>query len=83
MLKEGLKLARISYIIARLEWALEVSRLAILKMAPKPQIVRVRKTGPFVQNEKWVAGQNADYYIYINDEKAVAEVLAFPERSLN
>ncbi|MFQ5628316.1 MAG: hypothetical protein ACE5I1_06115 [bacterium] len=83
MFKKGLQFAIISYLIARLEWALEVSKLAIMRLAPKPQIVHVKKNILIDKNEGWVMTDKVDYFMCIDEETGAPNIQALPEKVMN
>jgi len=83
MLKKGLQFAIISYLIARLESALEVSKLAIMRLAPKPQIVHVKKNNLIDKNEGWVMTEKADFFVCIDEEAGTPMIQALPEKVMN
>lgn len=83
MLKRSLHFAIIPYLIARLEWALEVSKLTIMRLAPKPQIVYMKKNSLIEKNEGWVMTEKTDYFVYFDEITAAPAIQALPEKVMN
>ncbi|MCA9741094.1 MAG: hypothetical protein H6695_09555 [Deferribacteres bacterium] len=84
MLKKSLHFALISYLIARLESALEISKLTIMRLAPKPEIVYVRKNRQIDAHNNWVMSEGkADYILGFHQETGTPTVHALPDKVMN
>lgn len=84
MFKKSMHFAMISYLIARLESALEISKLTIMRLAPKPEIVYVRKTKLVDDHDNWVMTEGkADYFLGFHQETGAPTIHALPEKVMN
>ena len=83
MFKKSLVFCAISYLVVRLEWAFEISRLAILRLRPQPQIVEVAKhERPFAEGT-WVMGETQDYFLHYSEQVEAPVLKALPEKIPN
>ena len=83
MLKKSLIFCAISYLVARLEWAFEISRLAILRLRPQPQIVEVAKHERLFADGLWVMGDTRDYFLHYSEQIEAPVLKALPEKIPN
>lgn len=83
MFKKSLRVYLASCLIARLEWALEVSKLAILQFRPPSRIDHVRKTHSPFDDGVWVCTQDKDYYVHLEPGGKNAKIRSLPERVYN
>lgn len=83
MFKKSRRLCAISYLIARLEWALEVSKLTIMNFRPKTRIVEMARTETLHPPECWVMTPAADYFLFIENHSKRPTVKSFPEKVYN
>ena len=83
MLKKSLIFCAMSYLVVRLEWAFEISRLAILRLRPQPQIVEVAKQEKMFADGVWVLGEEQDYFLHYSAQVDAPVLTELPEKIPN
>mgnify|MGYP007073253709 CR=1 FL=1 len=84
MLKKSLHFALMSYLIARLESALEISKLTIMRLAPKPEIVYVRKNKLTDNHDNWVMTEkDSDCVLGFHRQTGAPTIRVLPEKVMN
>jgi len=68
MVKKGVSIWLISYLIARLEIVFEISRLTLLRFRPRARIVRLTRTDRLDRRSTWCFTRRQSYYLYMRDE---------------
>lgn len=64
MLKKGYRFCAISYLIARLQMALETSRLAVFRMKPQIRIVQSDLDARILLDDQWLCAETRTCYVY-------------------
>ena len=83
MFKKGKKLWATSYLIARIESAMEISRLAILKWRPLPQIEHISPYRQKLNNGSWIFSEKADCFLHHTEKTNQITITVFPEKNYN
>lgn len=83
MQKKGRHLFAISYLIARLQWALETSRLLIFRIKPRTRIVQFVPNAGIIENSQWIFTRYGDFCLTYSPLSEAPVIRKLPERLPN
>jgi hypothetical protein len=72
-----------SWLIARLWWSVEMSRLAVYRMLPKPRTSRVTRQQLLLPPTTWVCDEPRNYCLAMDEIARNIVILELPEISPN
>lgn len=73
----------ISYLLARLELAIHISKTAFENFRPSAQIEYLSQFDSQFKNEKWIFTETRDYYLNFSHHEKKIKLRELPEKSFN
>ncbi len=83
MLKKGVTIWLISYMVARLEIVFEISRLTLLRLRPRARIVRLTRADRLDHRSVWFFTRRQGFYLYMQQEPPAPAIRPMVELSDN